>query len=217
MLRLHSLTFLVAIVVAVSATAACSGSSPQSPVGPSATGAPLPSAFQTSSEGLSPTATNRSPGAPMTPRGPKLAGEGTVASLSGECPTLTMVVRGVRVTTTDETTYEIGECGNLRAGSKVRVEGEFETDGSLTATSIVLTDQPGGRPVAGEGTVGALRGTCPTLTMVVRGYPVMTTSTTTFSGGECVDLHSGSRISVTGDLFANSVLATEVKLLPAVQ
>jgi len=128
-----------------------------------------------------------------------------------------MVVRGVRVSTTEETTYEIGECGNLRPGSKVRVEGDFE-DGSLTATSIAIIDQPGGHPVTGEGTVGSLRGTCPALTMVVRGYPVMTTSNTTFTPTDsCTDIRPGSRIAVTGDIFGNSVLATEVELLPAVQ
>jgi hypothetical protein len=179
--------------------------------------AALPTGFQASSAVVTPTAGNQSPGGPHGPRGPKVAGEGTVASLSGECPTLHMVVRGVRVTTTGDTTYPIGECDNLRTGTKVLVEGDFETDGIVTATSIAITDQPGGHPVAGEGTVGSLRGTCPTLTMVVHGYPVMTTSTTTFVDGACGDIHSGTRIGVSGEIFGNSVLATEVRILPAVQ
>jgi hypothetical protein len=165
-----------------------------------------------------PTGGNQTPGGPTVPHGPKVAGEGTVASLSGECPTLTLVVRGVRVETTEETTYEIGGCGNLRPGSKVKVEGDFEVDGAVTATSILITDQPGGQPVAGEGTVGSLTGTCETgLTMVVHGYPVMTTSSTTFTDGECADVRPGSRVAVTGEIFGNSVLASDVKLLPAVQ
>ena len=224
---------LVSAAVIAIAAAACSKSAAVSPSGPSAVTLSLPEGFQTANDALSPMAGNprgplagnqtpggpsgnQTPGGPTGPRGPRVAGDGTVASLTGECPTVTMVVRGVRVSTTEETTYEIGECGNLRPGTKVRVEGDFEEDGSLTATSIAITDQPGGHPVAGEGTVGSLRGTCPTLTMVVRGYPVMTTSSTTFDGA-CEDIHPGSRIAVTGDIFGNSVLATEVKLLPAVQ
>ena len=216
---------LMSAAAVVAAAAACSKDSGMSPSGPSALPASS-SVFSTASDALSPMASNRTPGRPTgnqtpgeptTPRGPRVAGDGTVASLSGECPTVTMVVRGVRVETTEETTYEIGECGNLRAGTKVLVEGDL-ANGVLTATSIAITDQPGGHPVAGEGTVGSLRGTCPALTMVVHGYPVMTTSATMFVDGECGDLRSGSRISVTGEIFGNSVVASEVKLLlPAVQ
>src|SRR5262245_52873774 len=179
MSRIHSrMLVLMSAIAVVAAASACSKTAGMSPAGPSAITASVPSGFQTTGDAVSPMAGNGSPGGPTGPRGPKVAGEGTVASLAGECPTLTMVVRGVRVSTTEETTYEIGECGNLRPGSKVLVEGDFETDGSVTATSIAITDQPGGHPVAGEGTVGSLKGACPTLTMVVRGYPVMTTSST---------------------------------------
>jgi hypothetical protein len=129
-----------------------------------------------------------------------------------------MVVRGVRVTANGDTEYPIGGCGNLRAGSKVAVEGDFETDGAVTAVSITITDQPGGYPVAGEGTVGSLRGSCPYLTMVVHGYPVMTTDATTWEPSEaCADIRSGSKISVSGEIHGNSVLAETVTLLPAVQ
>lgn len=216
-----------ASTVAMLATA-CSQNTTLSPSGPSALPASLPAGFQPMGQTVSamggahapgaPAGGNQTPGGPSVPHGPKVAGEGTVASLSGECPTLTLVVRGVRVETTDETTYEIGGCGNLRPGSKVRVEGDFETDGAVTATSILIVDQPGGQPVAGEGTVGSMTGTCETgLTMVVHGYPVMTTSSTTFTDGECADLRPGARVAVTGEIFGNSVLASDVKLLPAVQ
>jgi hypothetical protein len=139
----------------------------------------------------------------------KVAGEGTVASLKGTCPTLEMVVHGVRVTTDSSTTFENGECGNLRAGTKVVVEGDSASDRVL-ATKIRIVDQPGGKPVEGEGNVGGVKGTCPTLTMVVSGYPVMTTSTTTFKDGTCESIRPGSRISVKGTFDGGSVLATEV-------
>ena len=122
-----------------------------------------------------------------------------------------MVVRGVRVTTDSTTTYEDGECGNLRAGTKVAVEGDFES-GSVLATKIKIVDQPGGKPVEGEGNVGARFGTCPTLTMVVHGYPVMTTSETTFVDGECSDIQPGTKIAVKGLFAGGSVLASEVTI-----
>lgn len=141
----------------------------------------------------------------------KVAGEGTVASLFGTCPELQMVVRGVRVTTDSTTTFEDGECGNLRAGTKVAVEGDFESN-SVLATKIKIVDQPGGTPVEGEGNVGARFGTCPALTMVVHGYPVMTTSETTFVDGECSDIHPGTKIAVKGLFAGGSVLASEVTI-----
>lgn len=140
-----------------------------------------------------------------------VAGEGTVASLQGTCPSLAMVVQGVRVTTTAATQFVNGECGNLRPGTKVAVDGGTESDVSVTATSIRIVDQPGGRPVEGEGHVGNVSGTCPTLTMVVSGYPVMTTSSTTFLGTRgCSAIRPGARIFVRGTIAGGSVLATEV-------
>ena len=149
------------------------------------------------------------------PQKQKVAGEGTVASLFGTCPDLEMVVRGVRVTTDSSTTYENGECGNLRSGTKVAVEGDLDSGPTVLATKIRIVDQPGGVPVEGEGNVGARFGTCPTLTMVVHGYPVMTTSETTFVDGECADIQSGTRIAVKGSFAGGSVLASEVTIKPA--
>ena len=157
----------------------------------------------------------------------KVSGVGTVASLTGSCEddSLKFVVQGVRVVTDDATLFYIdpteqieGGCGNLRPGTKVKVEAAADPneDGSYTAVSVTIVDQPGGKPpvsVEGEGTVAALKGTCPTLTMVVRGYPVMTTSSTTFEGGDCEALVPGTKIRVEGTLAANSVVATTIAVL----
>ena len=214
----HLSRYVFVILASACLGVACSEvANSRSPVAPSAVDTPASAASVSAlppqahgSPGGPGSSTNTTPGGP---RGPKVRGEGTVASLSGDCPTVAMVVRGVRVTTTIDTEYEIGECGNLRPGTKVVVEGDF-ADGAMTATSILITDQPGGKPVAGEGTIGSLKGTCPTLTMVVHGYPVMTTSDTTFTDGACEDLKPGTKIGVVGDIFGNSVLATEIKVLP---
>jgi hypothetical protein len=159
----------------------------------------------------------------------KVAGAGTVANLTGTCPDdVSMVVQGVRVVSDVDTEYFIdaetpieGGCGNLRPGTKVVVVAEetANSDGSYTADTITIIDQPGGKPpspVEGEGTVAAVKGTCPALTMVVHGYPVMTTSSTTYAAGsECTNLTPGTKVRVVGVLAGNSVVATSVEILPA--
>lgn len=167
--------------------------------------------------------------------GKKVSGAGTVASLTGTCPTLSMVVHGVRVVTDEDTEFFIevlgdaadleGGCRNLRPGTKVVVEAaeERNADGSYHAEKIVIIDQPGGpppSPVEGDGTVAALKGTCPSLTMVVHGYPVMTVSATVFSGGGAADstaacalVAPGTKVHVVGTLAGNSVVADTVEIL----
>ena len=101
---------------------------------------------------------------------------------------------------------------------KVEAEEGPNADGSYNAVSVTIVDQPGGKPpesVEGEGTVAALKGTCPTLTMVVHGYPVMTISSTQYTVGACEDLKAGSRIHVQGTLAGNSVVASTIGILPA--
>lgn len=110
-----------------------------------------------------------------------------------------------------------GGCGNLRNGTKVRVVADQtqNADSSFTAQKVTIVDQPGGRPpasVAGEGVVGARKGECPSLTMVVHGYPVMTTSFTTFEG-DCEAVVPGTRIRVEGVLGGNSVVADSVEIV----
>jgi hypothetical protein len=142
----------------------------------------------------------------------KVAGEGTVASLSGACPNLSMNIHGVRVTTNSSTVFENGECGNLRPGTKVVVEADSDAR-SVVATRIRIVDQPGrGGETEGEGTVGSLKGTCPTLTMVVNGISVMTTSATTFEDGTCASIRPGTRIRARGTFQGGSLLATEVRI-----
>ena len=163
-----------------------------------------------------------------------VSGVGTVANLRGSCsPTettqhISFTVQGVKVVTDENTEFFIdaqenaieGGCGNLRNGTKVRVVAEEtpNADASYTAQKVTIVDQPGGRPpaqVAGEGVVGARKGECPSLTMVVHGYPVMTTSFTSFEGGTCEAIVPGTRIRVEGVLGGNSVVADSVEIVAA--
>lgn len=163
-----------------------------------------------------------------------VSGVGTVANLRGSCSatgteaSVSFTVQGVKVVTDENTEFFIdaqenaieGGCGNLRNGTKVRVVAAEtpNADSSYTAQKVTIVDQPGGPPpaqVAGEGVVGARKGDCPSLTMVVHGYPVMTTSFTSFAGGACEDIAPGTRIKVAGVLGGNSVVADSVEILAA--
>ena len=223
-------SLLLTFVGSVAMTAACSqGAEQLSPAGPSAV---LPAGLSTatwSSTSSVPASMTFAPGTGRANAKRKVSGVGTVANLSGSCEehTLKFVVQGVRVVTGEETDFFIdateqveGGCGNLRPGTKVKVEAEEEanSDGSYDALTVTIVDQPGGKPpepVEGEGTVAALKGTCPTLTMVVHGYPVMTVSSTTFGGGSCDAIAPGTRIHVVGTLAGNSVLASTVDIVGA--
>jgi Domain of unknown function (DUF5666) len=224
------------VLVAMAIAAACAqGSGQPSPLGPSAV---LPDASVVSG-GWATTSASR----PGTDRGlvsaqarghKSVSGVGTVANLRGSCkPTgsqepVSFVVQGVKIVTDENTEFFFdaeeaieGGCGNLRNGTKVRVvaAATANADFSYTAETITIVDQPGGpppTPVAGDGVVAALKGECPALTMVVHGYPVMTTSSTAFEGGACEAIGPGTRVHVEGVLGGNSVVADVVKTLATV-
>lgn len=150
--------------------------------------------------------------------GKKVSGEGTVGHVTGACPVLSMIVAGTHVNTTASTAFENGACANIREGTKVVVTGDTQTDGSVTAVLVRITDQPGGHGhdhFDGEGTVGTTTGACPTLTMVIEGYSVITSSTTVFTGGACSDLRAGTKVSVAGTNAGNLLMAETVAILRA--
>jgi hypothetical protein len=69
-----------------------------------------------------------------------------------------------------------------------------------------------GKPISGDGKVDSVSGGCPTVTMMVRGYAVRTSATTTFSGGTCASIGSGTHVDVTGVADDTGVDATSVKI-----
>jgi hypothetical protein len=68
-------------------------------------------------------------------RGGEVEGEGTVGTLTGTCPALTMVVNGISVMTTSQTTFEDGTCSDIRSGTRIRAKGTFQ-GGSLLASEV---------------------------------------------------------------------------------
>lgn len=220
------------MIVGCVALAACSQSPARGlPAGPSAVLPDTDTAAGVSGWTTSSTVSAEPGFAVGDARGHKsVSGVGTVANLQGSCNPqgtesyVSFVVQGVKVVTDVDTDYFIsaatditGGCGNLRNGTKVRVIASAtpNADFSYTAQSITIVDQPGGKPpspVQGEGVVAALKGSCPSLTMVIHGYPVMTTSSTTFTP-DCNAITAGTRVRVTGVLGGNSVVADTVQVV----
>ena len=61
--------------------------------------------------------------------------EGSVGGLSGSCPVVTFKINGYSIVTTGTTTFEAA-CATLRSGSRVKVNGQVQADGSVRATRI---------------------------------------------------------------------------------
>lgn len=143
--------------------------------------------------------------------GKKARGEGVIGSITGSCPTLTLVITGTKVSTTATTEYVNGSCETLRPGTKVTIDGELKPGGTAVAEKIEIRRVPG-RKVTGDGVVGQVSGACPSLTLTVRGVKVTTSSATTFTDGVCADITTGTHIDVTGDYDGTEVVATDVRI-----
>ena len=62
--------------------------------------------------------------------------KGTVAALSGTCPTITFTVSGIIVKTSSDTRFEDGWCAGVRNNERVEIQGRRQTDGSIQADRI---------------------------------------------------------------------------------
>lgn len=144
----------------------------------------------------------------------RVEGRSTVTAVSGTCPVLAFTVGGaVRVVTNASTRFEHGSCESLRVGVKVRVKGDMTTDnGEVIAEEVEIEGHPGGRNGGRiEGLISALGGTCPALTLTVRGVAVTTSVSTQFDDVACGALAVGMRVEVEGDLQGTTLVATKVE------
>jgi len=149
--------------------------------------------------------------------------EGLVSGLTGTCPALTFSVGSTKVTTDGTTFFEDGTCADVKNGTEVEVKGRPQTDGSILAALVELSDEDhddadddddsedeGGF----EGIVGTLTDTCPAITFMLQTRQITTTNTTRFDGGVCTAIKNGSKVEVEGNLQANgSVVATRVEIV----
>lgn len=141
---------------------------------------------------------------------------GVLESLGGTPPNLTLLVGDTTVHTDSST--EVQRRGDvqtlevLQVGMTLHVVGDRQSDGSIDARRIFITDDEVGDPMEIEGSAGGVQGSCPTLTFGVNGFTVKTNGSTTFEGKACGDLKSGTKVKVNGTRQADgSLLATKVK------
>jgi len=165
-------------------------------------------------------------------------GSDVISAVSGDCPDRTITVRGVPVMLNSGTTFGPGtSCAALAAGVTVHVRGLLTIENGsyvLLANTISVNGQAGQRPAtgpsdddgsggstnegpgpgrheAGEGTVASVRGGCPAVSMVIRGYAVSTDAATIYVGGTCGDLRPGVKVAISGTTQANFLLAETVE------
>lgn len=142
---------------------------------------------------------------------------GELKSLGGTPPPNMTLLVGDTTVRTDGST-EVQRRGDvqtlevLQVGMTLHVVGDRQSDGSIDARRIFITDDEVGDPMEIEGSAGGVQGSCPTLTFGVNGFTVKTNASTTFEGKTCSDLKSGTRVKVNGTRQADgSILATRVE------
>jgi hypothetical protein len=151
---------------------------------------------------------------------PPLPVTGIVASLAGACPNLTFVLDGVTIHTSGKTVFEGGACGDLKNGMRAGAIGPKQSDGSVDAEHVKMAATPPPPPPPPGSTVGgivgSLAGACPSVTFIVSGTTVRTSSRTVFEGGTCSDLKDGVRAGAMGPKASDgSIDAEKVKFPPA--
>ena len=140
---------------------------------------------------------------------------GPLVSISGSTPTFVLLVGTTTVRTSSGTEVkrrgDVQTLTELKVGQSLHVIGDRQADGSLAARLIEIDDDAQGGEFEIEGSLGGLKGTCPSLQFSVNGFSVTTGAATTFEGGVCASLKSGDRVTVKGTRQADgSVAATKV-------
>jgi len=142
--------------------------------------------------------------------------QGVLKSIGGTKPNLVLMVDLTTVRTTSGT--EVKRRGDVQAldalqlGQTLHVIGARQSDGSLIARLIEINDDATGGIFEIEGSLGGLKGTCPSVQFGVNGFAVTTSPPTTFEGAACSALKSGDKVTVKGLKQADgSVAATSVK------
>lgn len=142
---------------------------------------------------------------------------GTLTAMGGSTPAMTLTVGGTTVTTNAGTEVKRrGDTQTLAAlvvGQTLHVVGTRQADGSIVARMIQIDDDQAGGAFEIEGSAGGVQGTCPALTFSVNGFGIRTSATTTFAGGTCALLKSGTKVLVNGTRAADGqVDATRVEI-----
>lgn len=124
--------------------------------------------------------------------------KGMVAGLTGSCPTLNFTVGSVTVDVTSATTFGAGNCGSLKNGASVQVNGTKDaTTGHVKAKSIKIEDAAE-QEMEAKGVVAGLSGSCPTASFTLGSVTVDLSSATNFKSGSCSTVKNGATVEVSG-------------------
>jgi hypothetical protein len=149
---------------------------------------------------------------------------GSVASVGGACPNLTLSVNGKTVMTSIATSFLKAACSALSARDVVEVKGITQTDGTVLASRVQVDDdavaEPQPEPEPGDqnetefkGAVAMMAGSCPALTLTVASRTVRSTASTEFQDGTCGAVKAGVTLEVKGMAASDgSVTASRLKL-----
>lgn len=141
--------------------------------------------------------------------------DGVLASIGGgPAPNLTLNVGGTTVTTNASTDVrrkgDVQPLSVLVVGMTLHVEGARQSNGSIIARMIQIKDDATGGQFQIEGSMGGLKGTCPSVQFGVNGFSIFTDGSTAFAPA-CSTFKSGTKVFVQGVVQADgSVKATTV-------
>lgn len=140
--------------------------------------------------------------------------EGLLTAKSGGIPNLTLVVGGTTVTTSASTEVrrkgDVQDLSVLQLNMTLHVEGTRLGNGSIAARMIQIKDDATGGVFQISGSMGGLKGACPSMTFGVNGYSIFTDGSTAFTPA-CSSFKSGDKVTVVGITQADGrVKATAV-------
>jgi hypothetical protein len=152
---------------------------------------------------------------PAPPEDTSASIQGTLKNMTGSKPNLTLTVDTTTVHTSSSTDVrrrgDTQTLDTLALGQTLHVVGTRNSDGSIDARLIEIVDDSTGGAFEIQGSVGGLKGTCPSLTFGINGFSISTSGLTSFQGGACSALKNGSKVTVDGTKNADgSVAATTV-------
>ncbi len=151
---------------------------------------------------------------PTTPPDTSASIEGLLTGLTGLPPNLQLVVAGVTVRTSTATTVQrrgdTQDLSTLRLNMTLHVVGDRRADSSIDARFIQIKDDVVGGRFEIEGSMGGMKGSCPSLTFGVNGFSIATAPATVFTPA-CTEFKNGNKVLVVGITQpSGAVAATEV-------
>jgi hypothetical protein len=153
---------------------------------------------------------------PTPPQEESASIEGPLTALSGGLPNLVLTVNGTTVRTSASTDVQRRgdkqDLSTLRLGQTLHVIGVRRSDGSIDARQIQIKDDAPSGEFSIDGSMGGLKGTCPSLTFKVNGYSIASNGSTAFPNAACSSFKNGDKVRVKGIRQADeSVNATSIE------